>query len=301
MSLKTIAQAAAAMFCVGTLAAVSAVIGDYPLYGGQAMRYGVAAVILVVVAHARGLRLMRISGRETVLLVALALTGLVLFNVCVIEGTRESGAPLVGTVVGTLPLALAVLAPLTSGRQTISPRVLAAAIVVVTGATLVTGFGTGTLTGLLWSIGALACEVCFSLLALPLLPKLGAIRVSAYSAAIAVPLLIVAGLIADGSGLIRPPTLAEALSLAYLAVIITSIAFLLWYSAMPRLGPDRAGLFAGLVPVGAIVTTMALGRGVPSAADFAGTAVVIAGILIGLKPVRGASPASADARYRPDA
>ena len=38
---------------------------------------------------------------------------------------------------------------------------------------------------------ALACEVCFSLLAVPLLPTLGALRVSAYACVLAVPQLAV--------------------------------------------------------------------------------------------------------------
>ncbi|MEZ0073466.1 DMT family transporter [Planotetraspora sp. GP83] len=310
--LRTTASAAAAMFMVGTLAAVSGVIGTYPVYGGQALRYALAAVILLAVARARGLgpvRLARRAGpvpaitppvardrtaREPVrlapggwaLLGLLSLTGLVIFNVCVIEAARASSPSLVGTIVGTVPLALAVLGPLTrpaDARSLPSPRLIGAAIVVVAGATLATGLGSGNLPGLMWSLGALACEVCFSLLALPLLPTLGAIRVSAYSAALAVPFLLVMGAIVDGGAMLRMPTTAEALGLGYLAVIVTTVAFFLWYTALPRLGADRAGLFAGMIPVGAIVTTLVLGLGTPSAADLAGAAVVIAGLALGLR------------------
>lgn len=277
------------MFMVGTLAAVSGVIGTYPVYGGQALRYALAAVILLAVARARGLGPVRLGAAGWALLGLLSLTGLVIFNVCVIEAARASSPSLVGTIVGTVPLALAVLGPLTrpaggAGRgRSPSPRVIGAAVVVVAGATLATGLGSGNLPGLMWSLGALACEVCFSLLALPLLPTLGAIRVSAYSAALAVPFLLVMGAIVDGGAMLRMPTAAEALGLGYLAVIVTTVAFFLWYTALPRLGADRAGLFAGMIPVGAIVTTLVLGLGTPSAADLAGAAVVIAGLALGLR------------------
>ncbi|GIH69205.1 DMT family transporter [Sphaerimonospora thailandensis] len=289
--------AATAMFLVGTLAAVSDVIESYPVYGGQALRYLAAAVILLVVARLRGLGRVRLGLREWALLAALALTGLVAFNVCVIEATRAAGPSLVGIILGTVPLALAVLGPLTGtltaqptsgkaggGRSLPSPRIVVAALVVVAGATVATGAGSGNRSGLMWSLGALACEVCFSLLALPLLPKLGPVRVSAYSVALAVPFLLVIGLVVDGPGILRVPTPAEALGLGYLATIVTTVAFFLWYTALPGLGADRAGLFAGVIPVGAIVTAAVLGLGLPSAADVAGAAIVIGGILLGMKP-----------------
>lgn len=271
-----VAGATAAMFCVGTLAGVSGLIEDYPVYGGQAVRYLIAAAILVAVTRVMGLRFVRLTGREWLLLGALALTGLALFNVFVIESTLAAGPALVGTVLGTVPLWLA----FAGGRP--APRLLAGAVVVVAGATLATGLGSGNLPGLLWALGALAGEVCFSLLALPLLPRLGAIRVSTYATVLAVPMLAAIGLFQEGTGVLRVPTAAEALGLGYLAVVVTVVAFLLWYTSLPRLGPGRAGLFAGLIPVGAIITGVVLGIATPTAYDLAGAGLVIAGILAGL-------------------
>ncbi|MFI6296185.1 DMT family transporter [Nonomuraea sp. NPDC050790] len=268
--------AATAMFLVGTLAAVSGLIKDYPVYGGQFVRYLLAAAILLGVTRVLGLRFVRLTLREFCCLAGLAVLGLVVFNVCVIESTRDSGPALVGTVLGTVPLVLA----LVSGRP--APRLLAGAVVVVAGATLATGLGTGSASGLLWALGALVGEVSFSLLAIPLLPRLGAIRVSAYSTALAVPLLAVVGVTVEGTSMFRAPTLPEALGFLYLAVVVTVVAFFLWYSALPRLGAGRAGLFAGMIPVGAIVTGVLLGVATPSVYDLLGAGLVIAGIVAGL-------------------
>jgi len=277
--------AASAMFVVGTLAAVSSVINHYPLYGGQAVRYAMAAVILFAVARAKGLGLVRLTLRETLLLLSLAATGLVLFNVCVIQATRHASPTLVGTTVGTVPVVLALVAPLLA-RARPSGRVLAAAAAVVAGATITTGLGSGNLTGLLYAVGALACEACFSLLAIPLLPRLGPIRVSAYTQAAAIPLLLIVAVIADGGGILRTPSAAEAAALLYLGTVVSAGAFFLWYDALPRLGADRAGLFAGMVPVGAIVTTFLLGLGAPTVTELGGAALVIAGLTVGLVPGR---------------
>ncbi|UBU12335.1 DMT family transporter [Nonomuraea gerenzanensis] len=278
--------AAAAMFLVGTLAGVSGLVGAYPIYGGQAVRYLVASVILLVITRVLGLRFVRLTWRETLCLLGLTLLGLVFFNVAVVESTRASGPALVGTVLGTVPLALA----LAGGRP--APRVLIGAGVVVTGATLATGLGSGTPESLLWALGALVGEVSFSLLAIPLLPKLGAIRVSAYSTTLAVPMLVVVGLIDAGTGMLRVPTPAEALGFAYLAVVVTVVAFFLWYNSLPKLGPGRAGLFAGLIPVAAIVTGAVLGVAMPTAYDLLGAGLVVAGILIGLSAERSGAKAA---------
>lgn len=272
------------MFLVGTLAGVSGLIQDYPVYGGQAVRYLAAAVIWLVVIRVLGLRFVRLTRRETLLLIALTLLGLVFFNMCVIESARAAGPGLVGTVLGTVPLALALF----SGRP--APRLLAGAVVVVAGATLATGLGSGNLPGLLWGLGALVGEVSFSMLAIPLLPKLGAIRLSAYSTMLAVPLLATIGLVKEGTGMLRPPTPEQALGFTYLAVVVTVLAFFLWYTALPKLGPGHAGLFAGLIPVGAITTGLALGIATPTVFDLLGASLVIAGILVGLTTTRQREP-----------
>ncbi|MEV4566968.1 DMT family transporter [Nonomuraea sp. NPDC049419] len=276
--------AAAAMFLVGTLAGVAGLIGAYPIYGGQAVRYLVAAVVLLVITRVLGLRFVRMTGREVLCLAGLALLGLVFFNVCVIESTRASGPALVGTVLGTVPLALA----LAGGRP--APRLLLGAAVVVTGATLATGLGSGTTESLLWALGALVGEISFSLLAIPLLPRLGAIRVSAYSTTLAVPMLALVGWVSEGPAMLRTPTLPEALGLGYLAIVVTVIAFFLWYRSLPKLGPGRAGLFAGLIPVAAIVTGAVLGVATPSAYDLVGAGLVVTGIMVGLTAARTGGP-----------
>ncbi|MEV0998313.1 DMT family transporter [Nonomuraea sp. NPDC050202] len=281
-----IVGAAAAMFLVGTLAGVSGLVGAYPIYGGQAVRYLVASVILLVITRVLGLRFVRMTWRETLCLLGLTLLGLVFFNVAVVESTRASGPALVGTVLGTVPLALA----LAGGRP--APRLLLGAGVVVAGATLATGLGSGTQESLLWALGALVGEVSFSLLAIPLLPKLGPIRVSAYSTTLAVPMLATVGLLDAGTDMLRVPTLAEALGFAYLAVVVTVVAFFLWYTSLPKLGPGRAGLFAGLIPVAAIVTGAVLGVAMPTTYDLLGAGLVVAGILIGLSAERAGAKAA---------
>jgi drug/metabolite transporter (DMT)-like permease len=298
-SIRGITQAAVAMTVVGTLTAVSATISHYPVYGGQAVRYAVAAVILLGVARLRGRRRHGRAARwEWPLIALLAATGLAGFNVCIVEGTRYTSPATIGTVVGSVPIVLALAAPLMDGRRP-APRIVVAAAVVTTGAGVANGLGGGGLTGFLLALGALAGEVCFSLLALPLLPRLGAVRVSAYSAAAAVPMLFATGLLVDGGHVLRTPTWNETAGLAYLSLVVTAGAFILWYDALGRIGADRAGLFAGLIPVSAVLTTMALGLRPPGRAELAGALLVGLGVVVGLtrsadRPLAVAAPVDHD-------
>ncbi|WP_446697130.1 DMT family transporter [Streptomyces cinereospinus] len=268
------------MLLVGTSAAVSATIADYPVLAGQALRYGLAATILMaVVRHQRPPRV-RLTPRDHLLLLALAATGLAGFNLFLVEATRHAGPAMIGTVIGAVPLVLALAGPLMEHRRP-TPRTVGAALVVALGAAVAAGLGSGSLPGLLLSLGALACEVAFSLLALPLLPRIGPLRVAAYPAALSVPMLLAASLALEGTTVLRLPTPGEAAAFGYLGAIVTAAAFFLWYDALRRLGADRAGLFAGLVPVGALVTTVALGLGQAGPADVTGALLVASGVYLG--------------------
>jgi drug/metabolite transporter (DMT)-like permease len=71
---------------------------------------------------------------------------------------------------------------------------------------------------------------------------------------------------------------------AYLAVGVTALAFVLWYSSVARLGAGRAGLLTGIAPIAAAATGVALGGPLPSLAVWAGIATVAAGLAVGLRP-----------------
>ena len=98
------------------------------------------------------------------------------------------------------------------------------------------------------SLGVLACEACFGLLARPLIPDFGPAGVSTWIVLLAVPMLVAIGLAADGSHMLAAPTGREALALAYMAAVVTAGGFVAWYGAIARLGVERAGLFSGVLP-----------------------------------------------------
>jgi drug/metabolite transporter (DMT)-like permease len=284
--------AATALALVGSLVAAADLVEGYPLATGQALRYAAAAAALLAIA---GGRLPRLDAREALGLAALAATGLVLFNLFIIEGVRETDPATVGVIVGCVPVVLAFAGPLLD-RRPLSGRVIVAAVVVAAGAAGVQWAGGGiTAAGLMLALGALACEAAFSLLALPHLKRLGPLAVSTYACLFAVPMLAVWSLVAEGPALPLPDA-GQAAALAYMALGVTVLGFLAWYSAMGLLGVERAGLFSGVLPVSALVFSAALGVAEITPGRLGAAAVVALGVTLGVRG--GTSPLEDPSRAR---
>jgi drug/metabolite transporter (DMT)-like permease len=273
-------SATAAMVALGGSFAVTPLLLAYPVYAGQALRYAVAAVILTAVAHKSGRGRLAVTPRELGGLVALALTGLVAFNVALIEGLRFLEPATMGTVVGASPIVLSTLGPLIEGQR-LSYRLVLAALVVVAGSTLTLGAGPASGRGLVFALVALAGESSFSLIAVPLLPRLGPLVLSAHVTGLASVMLAVAAVAVEPARPFPLPGFGEAMALAYLALVVTAFAFLAWYTGVERLGAARAGLFVALLPVASALGAAALGTGILTAAQVVGTSLVALGLVVG--------------------
>jgi drug/metabolite transporter (DMT)-like permease len=284
--------AAAAMTCVGSSVAVSQALTTAPLFTVQALRYALAAVLLLVLARASGRRVPRPRGREWAWLAGVAGTGLVLFNVAIVRGVAHAEPAVIAVAVAAVPLVLAVAGPL-AARARPAAAVVAGAGVVSVGAALVAGAGRADAAGTGWAAVVLACEVAFTLLAVPVLGRLGPWGVSLHAVWLAAVALAVLGVVVEGPAAVTTLDAADLLAAAHLAVVVTALAFLLWYTAVSRLGADRAGLFTGVAPVAAAVGGMLLGGPVPAPAVWAGMALVAAGLAAALRRTAGRPAAAA--------
>jgi drug/metabolite transporter (DMT)-like permease len=269
---------AAGMATVGGSAAVSATLGDAPLCTAQSLRYALACLLLLGIARATGRRIPRPRGTEWLWLAGVTATGLVLFNVALVHGARHAEPALLGVAVAGTPLLLAVAGSLLAGRRP-TARVATSAAIVTAGAALVQGTGRGDGTGLLWAVVVLACEAAFTLLAVPVLGRLGPWGVSVHATWLAAVTFAVGAPFFDSGQL----DLSDLAAIGYLAVAVTAIAFVLWYGAVARLGADRAGLLTGVAPVAAAGAGVALGLPMPGPAVWSGIAGVVCGLVLGLR------------------
>ena len=181
---------------------------------------------------------------------------------------------------------------------------VAAALVVTGGAGLIQGLGRTDAVGMAWAAVVFGCEVAFTLLAVPVLGRHGPWGVSVHTTWIATVMFAIIGLVHEGPGAVTRLTGHDWLATAYLAVAVTAVAFVLWYSGVSRLGPGRAGLLTGVAPIAAAVTGVLLGGPAPRPQVWAGIAVVVVGQIVGLRWAsrrpHGAAPRPREAAPAPD-
>jgi len=269
------------MALVGGSVGVSQLLVEAPLFTSQAIRYAVAGVILVAMLPLVGARLVRPRGLEWMWLAGVAATGLVLFNVAVVRGVAHAEPASIAVAVACVPVLLGVVGPLLE-RRSPHRRVVLAALVVTAGSLLVVGTGRTDAVGVGWAAVALACEAGFTLLAVPVLPRHSAWGVSVHSVWMGAAMFLVLGVATEGPRAAWDLGVSDLAAVAYLAVLVTAVAFVLWYSSVAMLGAGPAGLLAGIAPISAAVTGMVLAGGVPGIAVWAGMAVVAVGLVVGL-------------------
>ncbi|MFD8077973.1 EamA family transporter [Streptomyces sp. NPDC059718] len=291
------------MALVGSSVTVSRTLVDAPLFTPQAVRYAIATVILLVVARLAGTRLVWPRGREWLWLAGIAVTGLLLFNVAVIRGVEHAEPAAVAVAVACVPVVLAVVGPALERRRP-SRRLLLAAPVVVTGAVLVEGTGRTDAVGVAWAALALACEAAFTLLAVPVLRRHSPWGVSVHAMWMAAALLAVLAAASENSSAMQELSGIEWAAIGYLALMVTAVAFVLWYSTVRAVGSGRAGLLTGIAPLAAAAVGGISGSGIPSPLVWLGITVLILGLVLGLRQhhtpaaevVRADPPTSARSR-----
>ncbi|WP_406186497.1 EamA family transporter [Streptomyces sp. NBC_01006] len=275
------------MVLVGSSVTISRSLVHAPLFATQAVRYTAATLLLIAFARAARVPILRPRGREWLWLAGIAATGLVLFNVAVVRGVAHAEPAVIAVAVASVPVLLGVLGPLLEGRRP-TTRILVAAVVVVAGAVLVEGTGRTDAAGVAWAALALACEAAFTLLAVPVLRRHGPWGVSVHAVWLGASMLAVLTLFTEDPTDLPALGPAQWAAAGYLAVMVTAVAFLLWYRTVAAVGAGRAGLLAGIAPLAAAAIGALSGGGMPGPPVWLGLVVVVAGLAAGLRaPRRG--------------
>jgi drug/metabolite transporter (DMT)-like permease len=154
--------------------------------------------------------------------------------------------------------------------------------VVTIGGLIVEGTGRTDAIGIGWAIVALLCEAAFTLLAVPVLRRQGAWGVSIHTVWIASAMLLVLGIFAERPQAALRLRTDHWAAIGYLAVMVTAVAFVCWYSSVAIVSAARAGLLTGIAPPAAAISGAVTIGQAPALPVWLGMAVVCAGLAIGL-------------------
>ncbi len=223
--------------------------GFQPLAYG-ALRYAAAALLAVSVALFLE-RSLSVGGRRNLLLIALAAGFLLINQVSFVYALKLSSATTVALIMGTTPIFTAIVASLV-GLERLTPQFWIATAVGFAGVALVAlGSGGGIssdLGGVLLSIALSASWGCYSVLIAPLMRRYSPYRISAVVLCVmCVPFLALSSVqIASQDYSSISPLIWACLAFAIVGPLF--LTNLLWFTAVHRVGPARATLFANVQP-----------------------------------------------------
>jgi drug/metabolite transporter (DMT)-like permease len=270
------------MVCVGGSVAVSGVLASAPFYLAESFRYTIACAILLVLARVSGRPVLKPRGAEWLWLGSVAVTGLVIFNVALVQGARHAEPAVLGVAVASVPALLAVIGPLIEGSRP-QVRAVAAALVVTVGAGLVQGLGRTDAIGIGYAVVVFACEAGFTLLAMPVLRRHSPWSVAVHTTWLAAVIFAVLGTVRESPAAMTKLTAQDWLAVGYLALMVTALAFVLWWTSVGTLGAARAGLLTGIAPVSAAISGVLLGGPAPRPLVWIGIAVLALGLSLGFR------------------
>ncbi len=252
--------------------------GFRPLsYAG--IRYAIAALIflLIVLPRERSLRI----ERRDLPLVGGAVVLLFLNQVGFVFAIDLTTATTVALLFGTLPIFTGLIARLV-GMEQLTGRFWIAAALSFGGVALVTAGSGDSLSGSIWgdllAIMSSAMWAGYSVALAPLMRRYSPYRLSAiFLVAVSIALLAAGAPQLDDQSF-DLSWLVWA-SFVYAVVGPLVITNLLWFSAIDRVGPTRASLFANLQPFLAAVIALLLLHESLTRLQFAGGLLIAAGIV----------------------
>ena len=255
--------------------------GFQPLAYG-AIRYGAAAVLAVVVALALEGSL-AVGGRRSLMLIGLAASFLLVNQVSFVYALKLSSATTVALIMGTTPIFTAIVASIV-GLERLTRGFWVATAVGFAGVAMVALGSSGDLSadlgGDLLALSLAASWACYSVLIAPLMRRYSPFRISAVVLSVmCVPFLAIS------SHQLADQDYASLSNLVWvcLAFAIVGPLFLtniLWFTAVHRVGPSRATLFANVQPfVAAIFAAVILSEHL-SWIQWLGGVTILAGIVL---------------------
>ncbi|WP_342115614.1 DMT family transporter [Pseudoduganella sp. OTU4001] len=273
----------------GTFIAGHIVSNALPPLTAAAIRFSIAASLLLVLAWKREGGLPRLSMQQLGATAALGLTGIFLYNFCFFSalGTMEASRSALFIAINPIVTALAAAVVL---RERLTWQKWAGIGIAFTGAAVLITRGEPLAAlhdvsqsigiGELMMLGAVTCWAAYTLVGRAALKGLTPVAATTYASLWGLGFLLIA------ASRELPEVAWTSLgwqvwaSVTYLGAFGTVVAFVWWYEGVKALGPARTAVFNNLVPVfGVSLAALMLGEQV-LASMVAGGVLVAAGVTL---------------------
>lgn len=247
------------------------------------VRMTIAVATLAALTALRGG--LKMTLRDAAALFGLGLLGNGLYQILFIEGISRTRAGTVALILAAGPAFVALIGRLL-GVERVSARGWAGialslgGIALVSASTPAASSGSSTMLGNGLVLAGALCWAVFSVLLKPYANRIGAAQLGVTTMAGGLlPLLIVAS---PSLGRVTWPSLGIGVwgALVYSGFGALAVAGLFWLRGVRVLGPTRTAMYVNLQPVMALLVAWAALGETPTLAQIAGTAAIIAGVLL---------------------
>ncbi|HEY0671743.1 MAG TPA: DMT family transporter [Longimicrobiales bacterium] len=251
----------------------------------NAARFPLAAALLYIALRARG-PIPLPARSEIPRVLALGLLGNLLYQMFFIFGLDRTTAGNASLLLASTPIITALLSA-SLGHERVRARVWFGVIATFGGILLVVlggakrlETGPATIVGDLIMFGASIAWAFYTVGSRPLVERHGALAVTAWTLWIGTAGLVIAGIPEVLRTNWRAVSGLTWGAVVYAGVLSIGVAYIIWYYGVGKLGNTRTSTYSNVVPVIALaVAWLWLGE-VPSAAQLAGTAIILGGVSV---------------------
>jgi drug/metabolite transporter (DMT)-like permease len=275
-----------AVFWGGTFIAGRVVARDVQPFSAAFTRFVIASALLLLLTWRVEGRLPGIKRRYIIPLILLGMTGVFGYNVFFFKGLGTVSASRASVIVATNPIFITILSAFLF-KEKLTLIQAAGILMSVTGALVVISRGdpsqvlTGGLGwGELFIFGCVVSWVAYSLIGKVVIAELTPLIAVAYSAVVGTLALFLPAYMEGATQDFVHYSAWSWLSLIYLALFGTVLAFQWYYQGIRELGPTKASIFINFVPISAVALAfLTLGEPITPSL-LAGAVLVSAGVYV---------------------
>lgn len=284
--LPALAALATGMGIVGTsVTANKYLVGHIPIMLASEIRFLLAACLLLVIVRLVEDRLPRISLRLHGILALQALFGVVAFNILILLGLDMTTATISGIITAATPAVIAIMS-FTLGDR-LSRTAWLGVIIAIAGVVLVNLLASpsedvarrpllGGVLVFLAVVGEAAYTVLGRYVTREISPFATATYICIYGTVMFLPFALW-DLRGFNAGEVPASTW---IAILYLAVIVTVVAFVLWFKGLSTIPASIAGAFTGMIPITAVISAGILLHEQVGLPHVLGIACVLTGIFL---------------------
>jgi drug/metabolite transporter (DMT)-like permease len=232
---------------------------DFPPVVFNAWRLAIVAVLfLAAIAFEQRWegRLAHFTRAEWARVAALGVLGHTVYQLCFVGGLALTGATNSALIFGCTPIAVALIATLAGHERVTWPRWAGAGLSIV-GLYFVVGrgarLGVNSLAGDALVFAAMICWALYSVGSQPLLRRVSPLVLTGYSTAIGATVYCLMALPAFLATKWAAISTTSWALMFFSSVFALGVAYLIWYTAVQRIGSTRTSIYSNLTPVVAMV------------------------------------------------